>query len=986
MFRPFIPYLLPRRRTDEISRFELAVPKVEDIEREALNREIENRLLASTRLAESSPTTIELELPTRDILTNITPRSEIDTPGSIPSPPLLPPRTARRVSVPTQEPQTTPPEQVGKSLSFVKVPTRPSRTDDIGVRQGNKIDRALANTRPRSTKTTPVTTADPIASLSADDINQINLLMGGKPNTSLPPRRFAATPLPREEQEHIADGKSRYSVAKPITKAEKRSRTVPDLLNATVQVALSPNTPLGQAADLAAAGAEKVAGNIYGDTRPERYVGGAELARAGIRGLGKFVGRPDLGEESSSLAGAYLENFGEMLPGGLAPIPIGKLGAVRSIASPFVRGAVTGGITGIGTQGLREIVSGNAIEDPLEATKRTALSGAKQALAFSAGDIVRPGASGLGYLGRGLTRLGIDTGVGAGLDIGDRYVSGQTPEQIQSELPGILVSNAIPAVAPSLSRADLTSPRQVSQLESTAPIAQSLPPQQITRPRYETAEWLPKPEDFITREMEVRNTDPNQFNTNPNLALPMSRYGSTQESVPASSAELQIKPRENRLGSRAFKETGEVNTSQPLVSEQSKTSLQEQSAQINPSRPRLEAPAAPRSQELLPPRSMPQAEAMPAAQEFKPIAEGKTSDAVTARGTKVRTRFTIMEADQPIASHDTGLRPNPEYPASLQPRDRSSKASEEQISGEKGIVTKFEPSFLGDSPQASSGAPILGPDRVVESGNGRIISLRRIYANEPAKAEAYRQFLMDNAEQFGLSREQIAQTKNPILVRVREGDMSDTGRIRFAEEANERDIAEMSAIERAKVDARKLNTAMLENLEPSETGDLLAGSNRKFLAAFANQVISPQEKGRYVKNGELTQEGLTRVRNAVFARAYGDTPDGINVLSKAVESTDVNVKNAVAAMVKLAPRFASLKKAINAGARNQLDISADIATAVNKLAELRSRKTLVGDFLKQENLFGQDLTPFQKKILEIIAPSNTSAKKINAILGNYLDG
>src|SRR6185295_583256 len=58
----------------------------------------------------------------------------------------------------------------------------------------------------------------------------------------------------------------------------------------------------------------------------------------------------------------------------------------------------------------------------------------------------------------------------------------------------------------------------------------------------------------------------------------------------------------------------------------------------------------------------------------------------------------------------------PDYPADRQPRDRSSKRSEAQITE---ITKNFDPERLGDSRTTDQGAPIIGPEEhnYVESGN-----------------------------------------------------------------------------------------------------------------------------------------------------------------------------------------------------------------------------------------------------------------------------
>ena len=97
---------------------------------------------------------------------------------------------------------------------------------------------------------------------------------------------------------------------------------------------------------------------------------------------------------------------------------------------------------------------------------------------------------------------------------------------------------------------------------------------------------------------------------------------------------------------------------------------------------------------------------------------------VTANNTEVDVRYRVIDVDKLITSNNDNGTINPAYPQELQPRNRSSSVSNSQV--EK-IMRNIDPRRLGRNIMASDGAPIIGPDMVVESGNGRIMALRRAY-------------------------------------------------------------------------------------------------------------------------------------------------------------------------------------------------------------------------------------------------------------------
>lgn len=105
------------------------------------------------------------------------------------------------------------------------------------------------------------------------------------------------------------------------------------------------------------------------------------------------------------------------------------------------------------------------------------------------------------------------------------------------------------------------------------------------------------------------------------------------------------------------------------------------------------------------------------------VTSGKTAVAFTDRGTEITVKYAVVEIANLVASHDINLRVNRAYPATLQPRDRSRLASEDQVNR---IAKSLRPVLLGPATLAADGAPVVGPDAVVESGNARTIALMRV--------------------------------------------------------------------------------------------------------------------------------------------------------------------------------------------------------------------------------------------------------------------
>lgn len=371
-------------------------------------------------------------------------------------------------------------------------------------------------------------------------------------------------------------------------------------------------------------------------------------------------------------------------------------------------------------------------------------------------------------------------------------------------------------------------------------------------------------------------------------------------------------------------------------------------------------------------------EKIPAGKKLKESApKGKETSVKTERGTKVNVQYALMEADELITSHDTSLNVVKKYPSELQPRDRSRAASEAQI---QQIATNLEPDFLGANPKASDGAPIVGKDKVVESGNGRTIALKRLYDQQHKNAEKYRQWLSEHAEEFGISPDEIKSMNKPVLVRV--NTSQDMDRVKFAREANESGVAAMSATERALQDAKKLTPKLLERFTPNEDGRIDTKYNRDFIQSFVDEVAGKADRATMLdKGGNLSQEGIKRITNAIFARAYGDP----NTLTKLAESTSDDMKNITGAMLIVAPRMVSINEAIKRGEMFNLNIDQDLVEAVKKFDHIHAQGMELETFLKQDNLFGEKLDPVVEELMNVIEYNKRSRKKLVSLLQNYLN-
>lgn len=101
-----------------------------------------------------------------------------------------------------------------------------------------------------------------------------------------------------------------------------------------------------------------------------------------------------------------------------------------------------------------------------------------------------------------------------------------------------------------------------------------------------------------------------------------------------------------------------------------------------------------------------------------------------------------------------------------QPKERTDKAS--RVSAAQ-IAANINPEEITGGITAYNGSPIANNRLEVIQGNNRAEALRLMYEEYPQSAETYKQYLIDNAEDYGMSADEVRTMKEPIAVDIYEG-------------------------------------------------------------------------------------------------------------------------------------------------------------------------------------------------------------------------
>lgn len=354
----------------------------------------------------------------------------------------------------------------------------------------------------------------------------------------------------------------------------------------------------------------------------------------------------------------------------------------------------------------------------------------------------------------------------------------------------------------------------------------------------------------------------------------------------------------------------------------------------------------------------------------------------TQAGTTVDVSPIVVDESDIITSFKPG------FPKELQPRKQDRDASTLRIERYK---NELDPARMGDNFDPGLGRPILvaaevdGEQKYFSiTANHRLGAIGRIYEADLPTREAYEAFVREQME-----REDVGtadpNVKRPVYAAVI-NDPAAVDLVKFAEEANE-GTSQMGAAEQAVVDARKLNLAFLDLFSPDEEGFFNNAANADFIRKFNQHVVPELQQGSFLtSDGRLSQDGVNRVRNAVFAKAFGGSEEGVTAVSKLAEDPSNNTRNITNGLVRAVGGLAQLKALAEEDPRfAHLDITDDIAKAVAKYAHLRHIGKPVERYLEEVSLPGiPGPSVFQRRILQVLEEFKRSQTNIAGVFHNYV--
>lgn len=302
---------------------------------------------------------------------------------------------------------------------------------------------------------------------------------------------------------------------------------------------------------------------------------------------------------------------------------------------------------------------------------------------------------------------------------------------------------------------------------------------------------------------------------------------------------------------------------------------------------------------------------------FTPTSRGYTGDGqISAGDLRIDVEYVVVDAS--LLRKAEGR---------FQPRDRSRIASDAWISD---TAARLDPAQLMPSPTADRGTPIVGPDNMIESGNGRFAALQRAYDQHPDRAAAYRQQI--KAAGFDVPE----GIERPVLIARRRTELDDAAREQLTVDAQDSGVARMTPTEIAQTSARAMTADRLATYRPgAKIGD---AENQTFLQSVLGALPRSERNAFFDEGGALNAEGRRRMNGAFFARAWDNGgPIGRDVLGRYAEAEDAGeLKGLMDALEQAAPAWATLRAEIEAGnVRPEFDITPHVLDALSVIMQAR---------------------------------------------------
>lgn len=208
---------------------------------------------------------------------------------------------------------------------------------------------------------------------------------------------------------------------------------------------------------------------------------------------------------------------------------------------------------------------------------------------------------------------------------------------------------------------------------------------------------------------------------------------------------------------------------------------------------------------------------------------GKEIEVKFSQNDLLKGRVAVIDAAQLQPSHIQGNRNPMFFIEDAQPKNRAEQVS---MMAAREIAEGIRPEEITGSATAYTGAPTVNTRGEVIQGNNRSDALRYLWENNlPEQQGKYRQYIIDNAAQFGLDPEAVANMEHPVLV-------------------NMLDVDDAEAVRLGMMTAQDTESGGVERIKPKNVAQKLGDGMRTFANMLLNSGDEDASFGQLVdRNG-----------------------------------------------------------------------------------------------------------------------------------------
>ena len=255
--------------------------------------------------------------------------------------------------------------------------------------------------------------------------------------------------------------------------------------------------------------------------------------------------------------------------------------------------------------------------------------------------------------------------------------------------------------------------------------------------------------------------------------------------------------------------------------------------------------------------------------------QGKEVNVKFSNDVVVHGNVTVIDASLLQPSHIQGVRNSLHFIDEAQPKERNDEAS---VLSARKIAENIRPEEITSSITAYTGAPTVNERGEVIQGNNRSDALRLMWESHSEQAEAYRQYLKDHAEEFGLRAEDIAPIQSPVLVNMLHVDDTEALNLgqfvaQDTESGGVERIKPKNTLQRMGTEMRSFANLLLRTSDDEMSFAGLVDANGANVLKWMSQrgfISHTQYKSAFDSKGNLTPESKNDLRGIMYQSIFKD--------------------------------------------------------------------------------------------------------------------